>query len=336
MQIYNQVQVLSTHFQAESSAFVIASESHRAVFMGTPGFVNPALDALLDCPRVEVVAVYTTPDRRRGRGQVMEASPVKQRAQQLGIPVEQPRAFRDADVAQRLRSYRPDVIVVAAYGRLLPREVLELPRFGCLNLHPSLLPRHRGPAPVAGAILAGDAVTGVSLMLLDEGMDTGPVIAQRERAVEPLDDAAGLTDALFADGASLLVEILPQWIDGLVEATVQDADRATYTTKLERADGLADWELSADTLARRQRAYAPWPGLYTHWGGKELKLLEVAPINDLDAGPGLVTSVDGAAIAIGSGRGLLAARRLQLEGRRATSDSEFLRGHPNFIGSRLA
>ena len=326
---------MSSHPETEFAIRIAGAGSHRVVFMGTPGFVVPVLDALQDCPEVEVAAIYTPPDRRRGRGQTYEASPVKQRGQELGIPVEQPRTFRDADVVAQLESYRPDVIMVAAYGRLLPPEVLAIPRFGCLNLHPSLLPRHRGPAPVAGAILAGDDVTGVSLMLLDEGMDTGPIIAQRERAIGPSDDAAGLTETLFAVGATLLVEMMPGWIGGSIPAVEQDGNLATYTGKLEREDGLADWRLSAETLARRQRAYAPWPGLYTRWEGKEMKLLDVAPAPGVGAEPGLVTVADGAAIAIGTGQGLLAAHTLQLEGRRPADASDFLRGYPQFMGARL-
>ena len=326
---------MSSHPEIEFPVREADAGLHRAVFMGTPGFVVPALEALRDCPEVEVVAVYTPPDRRRGRGQTYEAPAVKQRGQELGIPVIQPRTFRDADVVNRLQSYGPDVIVVAAYGRLLPPEVLAIPRFGCLNLHPSLLPRHRGPAPVTGAILAGDVITGVSLMLLDEGMDTGPIIAQRERAIGSSDDAAGLTEALFADGAALLLETLPGWMAGSISAVEQDGNLATYTSKLERADGLADWELSAETLARRQRAYTPWPGLYTRWEGKELKLLDVAPAHGADAAPGLVTNAGDAEIAIGTGAGLLAVRRLQIEGRRAAEAEDFLRGYPQFIGARL-
>lgn len=327
---------MSSHPETESAVHGVHSGPSRAVFMGTPNFAVPALDALEDCPDVEVVAVYTPPDRRRGRGQNFEASPIKQRGEELGIPVAQPRTFKDKEVVAELQGYRPDVIVVAAYGRLLPAEVLEIPPFGCLNLHPSLLPRHRGPSPVAGAILAGDRITGVSLMLLDEGMDTGPIVAQRQREIGASDDAEALTGELFGAGASLLVETLPRWMNGSVAAAAQDGDLATYTTKLERADGLVDWGLSADILSRRQRAYTPWPGLYTRWRGKEVKLLDVIPLAGAGAEPGLVVETDAAAIAIGTGEGLLVARRLQMEGRRATSDHEFLRGYPEFKGARLA
>ncbi len=308
----------------------------RGVFMGTPAFAVPVLDALQECAGVELVAVYTPPDRKRGRGQTVEPSPIKIRAQELGVPVVQRGTLRSDDAAAELESHRPDVIVVAAYGRLLPSSVLAIPRFGCLNLHPSLLPKYRGPAPVAGAILAGDTVTGVSLMLLDEGMDTGPIIAQREREIDVADDAATLTETLFADGAGLLVESLPGWAAGLVSAVEQDDELATYTSKLERGDGAVDWELGAETLARRQRAYAPWPGLFTTWEGKELKLLEVAPVLGAGVDPGLVTAAADAEIAVGTGDGLLAVRQLQLAGRRASTSGEFLRGYPEFPGSRLA
>ena len=307
----------------------------RAVFMGTPEFAIPVLDALLASPDVELVAVYTPPDRKRGRGQSLEACPVKRRGEEIGIQVEQPPTFRDAEAVQRLEAYRPDVIVVAAYGRLLPAGVLAIPRFGCLNLHPSLLPKYRGPSPVAGAILEGDAVTGVSLMLLDEGMDTGPVIAQQERAISGDDDADVLTGELFATGAGLLVETLPRWMGGTAPAVAQDDDLATYTTKLERADGLADWGVSAGTLWRRQRAYSPWPGLYTTWEGKSVKLLDVVPVRGVNAEPGLVTDAGDAEIAIGTGEGLLAVRLLQIEGRIPTEAREFLRGYPAFMGTRL-
>ena len=309
----------------------------RTVFMGTPAFVVPVLDALAASPETAPVAVYTPPDRRRGRGRVCAPPPVKQRALALGIPVAQPAALRHPAAVSRLASYRPDLIVVAAYGRLLPPEVLALPRFGCLNLHPSLLPRHRGPAPVAGAILAGDAVTGASVMLLDEGMDTGPIIAQRVREIGSQDDAETLTAQLFRDGAALLGEIIPQWTAGAIAAVPQDDGPATYTAKIERAAGAADWNLPADELARRQRAYTPWPGLYTQWQGKEVKLLRVAPIAGAGAAaaPGLVVPRGDGGIAIGAGAGLLAVHRLQPEGRRPADAADFLRGYPQFIGAML-
>ncbi len=328
---------MSSHSRIQFAGRQVKPPPWRVVFMGTPAGAAVALDALSDMASVEVVAAYTPPDRRSGRGQVCQATPVKQRAQHLNIPVEQPASFRNPEAAPRLAAYAPDVIVVAAYGRLLPAAALAAAPFGCLNLHPSLLPRHRGPSPVAGAILAGDQVTGITVMLLDEGMDTGPIIAQRQRAISPEHDAAGLTEELFVDGAALLMEILPRWMDGSLSAIAQDGSLATYTRKLERADGLADWNLSAEELARRQRAYTPWPGLHTRWDGKEVKLLEVAALPGVgEAGVVAIPAPEAdTPVIVGAGEGLLAVRSLQLEGRRAADAGDFLRGYPQFIGARL-
>ncbi len=330
---------MSTHFANESPSSAPLPNSLRAVFMGTPDFVVPVLDALAGDSDVQVVAAYVPPDRPRGRGRTVQVAPVKQRAIELQMPVIQPPTLRNPDAVAELAAFAPDVIVVAAYGRILPPDVLRLPRLGCLNLHPSLLPKHRGPSPVVGTILSGDVVTGVTLMLLDEGMDTGPIIAQSRRDIGPEDDAQSLTTALFDDGARLLLECLPDWAQGRIDPTPQDAGAATYTRKVERADGAARWDATAAELCRQLRAYSPWPGLYTSWDGKELKLLGVdavsgAGIKD-DVEPGKVISADGTGILVGAGDGLLNVRRLQLEGRRPSDAADFLRGYPDFIGARL-
>ena len=333
--IYKQEIALSTHFAGESGRELRPENPLRTVFMGTPRFAVPALENLAANPAVELVGVYTPPDRRRGRGQTMEPSPVKARAQELEVPVCQPATLRNSEAVAELSQLAPDIIVVVAYGRLLPAEVLELPRFGCLNLHPSLLPRHRGPSPVPGAILGGDDTTGVTLMLLDEGMDTGPVIAQRTRNIGPEDDAENLTTELFHDGAALLDAVLHSWVTGDMEATPQDDSLATYTSKMERADGIADWDRPAEFLWRQQRAYTPWPGLHTTWEGKEIKLLQVAPLPGRPVEPGAVVRVDEDHLAVGTGDGLLMVHRLQLEGRRPAEAEDFVRGYPDFVGSRL-
>ncbi len=333
--IYNQDIALSTHFARESGRELAPEKPLRAVFMGTPQFAVPALDILASNPVLDLVAVYVPPDRRRGRGRIMEPSPVKARAQELAIPVCQPSTLRNPDAIGELSELNPEIIVVVAYGRLLPMEVLDIPRFGCLNLHPSLLPRHRGPSPVPGAILNGDDTTGVTLMLLDEGMDSGPIIAQRARSIEPEDDAESLTTELFREGAALLDATLPAWVSGDVDACPQDHELATFTSKMERADGLADWGRPAEFLWRQQRAYKPWPGLHTSWQGKEIKLLDVSPLPAGTAEPGAVVRTDGDQIAVGTGEGLLEIRRLQLEGRRPSSAEDFVRGYPDFVGERL-
>ena len=307
--------------------------------MGTPATVVPTLQRLAQLPDVRVVAAVTPPDRQRGRGRRPESTPVKDAAQILGIPVLQPDTLRSRDVQERLAALAPDVIVVAAYGKFLPPPVLELPPHGCLNLHPSLLPRHRGPSPVATAILEGDEITGVSLMLLDEGMDTGPVIAQRECVLSGNETADQLTEILFEMGASLLEDCLGPWTSGELTPCSQDESKATVSRKLERTDGLADWSLPAVTLARQCRAYAPWPGLYTMWQGKTIKVLEANASSGGQTGAasaGQVTrTAGGNEILVSTGDGQLELIRLQLEGRRPVVAEEFLRGYPDFIGSVL-
>ncbi|HZA25947.1 MAG TPA: methionyl-tRNA formyltransferase, partial [Dehalococcoidia bacterium] len=219
--------------------------------------------------------------------------------------------------------------------------VLDLPHRGCLNLHPSLLPRYRGPSPVITTILEGDPITGVTLMQLDEGMDTGPIIAQREHPVAPDDTAETLTRSLFKLGADLLLENLHPWVEGQLAARPQDDAQATVTRKLERRDGEADWRLSAIELERRQRAYTPWPGLFTRWRDQVLKLVEVTALPASTASdnetPGTVAALQLAESPVGvvTGNGVLGLKALQLEGRRVTTAQEFVRGYPQFVGSRL-
>ena len=297
------------------------------------------LQGLHGMPEVEIAACVTPPDRPRGRGRQPEAPPVKIAASSLGVPVLQPPSLRSDSAQESLASLSPDAIVVAAYGRLLPPLVLDLPRHGCLNLHPSLLPRHRGPSPVATAILEGDEVTGVSLMLLDKGMDTGPVIAKSEMPLHGHESAGELTGILFEMGGELLRDNLGLWVRGELDALPQDDAQATITRKLERADGLINWEEPAEALARKCRAFDPWPGLNTGWEGRMLKLLTVNVLPDQgapSAPPGQVLSCEShKGISVATGAGTLSLQRIQLEGRRAISGEEFLRGYPEIVGSRL-
>ena len=313
----------------------------RLLFMGTPVYAVPVLEALCAAKGVQVVAVYTPPDRPRGRGRPTEMTPVKAFAMQRDLPVRQPNSLRQEQVQQELAEFRPDVIVVAAYGKLLPPAVLELPPHGSINLHPSLLPHYRGPSPVVTAILDAAVVTGVTLMLLDEGMDTGPVIAQRVHTLTGQETADSLTTTLFQLGGNMLLECLEPWLAGQIKAEPQDDAQATLTHKLERTDGEANWLATAVELERRRRAYDPWPGLFTSWEGKVLKLLDVVSLaGDADARvqPGLVVAVPSTEtpVAVATGDGLLGLRNLQLEGRRAQSSADFLLGYPGLIGARLS
>lgn len=312
----------------------------RLVFMGTPAAGIPILAALHAAPGLEVAGVYTPPDRPRGRGRAMEPTPVKAAALDLALPVFQPHSLRPEVVRRELAALQPEVIVVAAYGKLLPPEALAIPLHGCLNLHPSLLPKYRGPAPVAAAILAGEPTTGVTLMLLDAGMDSGPILAQREHPLTGRETAADLTDTLFGLGTQLLLDNLAPWVSGQRAAQPQDEAQATITRKLERADGIADWRQPAAVLERMRRAYTPWPGLTAYWQGKALRLLEVTASDSPDysaAAPGRVVAlpIPETPAAIGTGQGLLALQRVQLEGRRPAGIADFLRGYPDFIGSQL-
>ena len=311
----------------------------RIVFMGTPHFAIPVLDALASSETVQVCGVFTPPDKPGGRGRQVVPPPVKLRAIELGLAVHQPPTLRSDGARALLSELRPDIIVVAAYGRFLPSPVLELPPYGCLNLHPSLLPKHRGPSPVVTTILEGDLTTGVSLMLLDEGMDTGPIIAQQVHSLTGHETAEGLTKELFRLGSLLLLDKLGPWARSEIAAKPQNDGEATVTRKVQREDGRADWSLSSEDLERRSRAYTLWPGLHCHWNGKMLKFLDITvldsqPSTDLPAGS--VIQVTGPnPLGVVTREGILGLKTLQLEGRKIATANEFLRGYPSFVGALL-
>ena len=311
----------------------------RLVFMGTPSFAVPVLSGLTGREGCEVVGVYTPPDGSAGRGRKAQSSPIKDYAQEHGLPIFQPASLRSAEVQAELAALQPDLVIVAAYGKLLPKPILDLTPLGCLNIHPSLLPRHRGPSPVATAILNGDQVTGVTIMLLDEGMDTGPLIAQHEFFLKGNETTEALTAALFELGGTLLEESLTQWQSGALLSEPQDESLASVTRKLERADGLADWSLSADELERHARAFTPWPGLFTSWNGSGLKLVAVAFVasDSAEFEPGTVVATDHPDLpaAVATSKGFLGLKIVQLEGKKAVSVKDFLNGSPSFIGSSL-
>ncbi|HID64354.1 MAG TPA: methionyl-tRNA formyltransferase [Anaerolineae bacterium] len=302
--------------------------------MGTPEFAVPVLEALVG--QYQVVAVVTQPDRAAGRGRRAKSSPVKKTALAHDLPVLQPPSLRRPEAATELRELAPDVIVVAAFGQILPPEVLAIPPHGCLNVHASLLPRYRGAAPITAAILAGEEQTGVTLMLMDEGMDTGPILAQTRCGIEPQDTTGSLSVKLAHLGADLLVETLPRWLDGQIVPQPQDDGLATYCQIITKKDGLLDWSLPATTLWLRVRAYHPWPGTYTCWRGKLLKILRARPVT---IGPsseeyGRVISLDDG-VAVVTGADALLLEEVQLAGRKAMSVQEFIRGQRDFIGSVL-
>jgi methionyl-tRNA formyltransferase len=306
----------------------------RLVFMGSPQFAVPPLEYLL-LNGYQVAAVYTQPDRPAGRGRGLAASPVKQLAQARGLTVVQPANFKAAETREQLKAFNPDVIVVAAFGQILPQPVLELPKFGCLNIHPSLLPRFRGASPVASAILAGDDFTGVSIMLLDQGLDTGPLLARAQVPVSPRDTTGSLTAKLSWLGARLLGEVLVGWGRGELTPQPQNEAEASYCGPITKEEGEIDWRLSAVAIWRRVRAFNPWPGGYTRWRGKTLKVMEAVPLEEeTTARVGEVVAL-GSGFGVGTGDGVLGVLRVQLEGKKAMSAQEFLRGQRDFLGAVL-
>ena len=308
--------------------------------MGTPDFAVPVLDALCSSGH-EVAAVYTRPDRPAGRGRRLSPPPVKVFAEQHGIPVLQPVSLRQERTIETLASLEPLAMVVAAYGRILPSEMLRVPPLGVLNVHPSLLPRYRGPSPVTEAILDGESKVGVTVMLLDEGMDTGPVLAQKETDVFPNETADQLTRRLLALGAELLAEVLPAWEAGEIKPVPQNEDEASVTRLYSREDGELDWSLPAEYLARRLRALHPWPSCFTHWDGRLLKVIRGRALEENvgDAVIGQVVAPGKAAVytvGVATGKGVLILDEIQMEGRRTQPAGEFLKGQPHFPGAVLS
>ncbi len=306
------------------------------VFMGTPDFAVPSLEQLV-LNGYEVV-VYTQPDRVAGRGRALATPPVKIAALDMGLPVVQPDSLKSAPAVEQLAGFRPAVIVVSAFGQMLPASVLAIPAHGCLNIHPSLLPKFRGASPVASTILSGDEFAGVSVMLLDKGMDTGPVLARAQISISPQDTTGSLTEKLAWVGANLLLEVLPRWVKGELTPQPQDEAQATYTKRFEKGDGEIDWTLPAVELWRRVRALNPWPGCYTRWQGKQLKIIEAVPFpneSNVDTGRVVALGKGEVAFGVGAGAGVLGISKVQLEGKRVMTAAEFLLGQREFVGTVL-
>jgi methionyl-tRNA formyltransferase len=306
----------------------------RLVFMGTPEFaVAPLRNVVLH--NYDVVAVYTKKDKVAGRGQELSASPVKREALALGLNVVQPGSLKKPEAVSALAALSPDIIVVAAFGQILPKEVLGLPRFGCINIHPSLLPRHRGAAPVVSTILEGDRWGGVSLMLMNEGLDTGPVITRAQVIVRDDDTTGSLSKRLSIISAQLLTDVLPRWALGDSQTFKQDDQFATYFKPLNKDAGEIDWALPAVDIWRQVRAFQPWPGSFTRFGGKTLKILEGRPLGCGSVGPigGVIAA--GKSLGVVTGNGIYELGRIQLEGKQAMPAPDFARGRRDFTGSVL-
>lgn len=316
------------------------------VFLGTPAFAVPSLHRLA-AEGYEIAAVYTQPDRPAGRGRRPAPPPVKTTALAMGLLVRQAESLRDPGALAELISLHPEVGVGVAYGQILSQEVLAIPPRGMLNVHPSLLPRHRGASPISAAILAGDRETGVTIILMDPGMDSGPIVAQRSSPIEDWDTAGTLTDKLAPLAADLLAETLPRWLRDEIEPRPQDHSLATKAPLLKKEHGAIDWSLPAARIWRQVRAYNPWPGAYTTLDGDLLHIWEAWPLPGGGAPPatvvalreeqqaGLPPKAERGAFAVQTGDGVLVVLSVQRQGRRRLAPAEFLRGARGFIGRRL-
>jgi len=313
--------------------------SLRIIFMGTADLACASLRALHREPSFQVIAVVSQPDKPKGREMKLQPTPVKELALAEGLPVLQPRRARDEEFIDQLRDLQPDLIVVAAYGQILPQSLLDIPRLGCLNVHTSLLPKYRGAAPIQWAILDGDAETGVTIMKMDAGLDTGPMLSTVKTAITPEDNAQTLHDRLAAVGGELLVKTIPDYAEGKISPIPQPAEGASYARKISKEDGQIDWAQSARVLWNRVRGFTPWPGAFTHLsedGKPRLLKVWLAQIeSELSGAPGEILRADKQGIVVGCGQQSLRILQLQREGGRRLSAQEFLAGHPLAVGIRL-
>jgi methionyl-tRNA formyltransferase len=297
------------------------------LFAGTPEFSVPALEALLGS-RHRVRAVYTQPDRPAGRGQHVAMSAVKQCALKHGVPVEQPATLRDPPVIERLAHWQADVMIVVAYGLILPPAVLAVPPLGCINIHASLLPRWRGAAPIQRAILAGDAQSGVTIMRMEAGLDTGPVLLERSTPLAAHETAGSLHDRLAASGAAALLDALEGIADGSLAPRAQPEVGVTYAAKINKQEALIDWSQSARAIDRQVRAFNPWPVAETRWKGQQLRVWDASPEDAVTAAaPGTVIAADATGIRVATGAGSLNLTRVQIAGRKAVAAAEFINAH---------
>ncbi|MBI3882297.1 MAG: methionyl-tRNA formyltransferase [Verrucomicrobia bacterium] len=311
----------------------------RVIFMGTAPLACASLRALAESPAFEVAAVVTQPDRPKGRDLKLQPSAVKELALALNRPVLQPERARQPEFIEQLRALRPDLIVVAAYGQILPQSLLDVPRLGCLNVHTSLLPKYRGAAPIQWAIANGDAETGVTIMKMDAGLDTGAIVATERTPIADADDAPTLHDRLAQLGAALLVKTVPDFAAGKITPQPQPAEGSSYARKIEKEDGRLDWSQPARVLWQRLRAFTPWPGAFTFLPAQPkpvlLKIRRAEPVQRDGGNPGEVLEAGADGIVVACGEGALRLLEVQREGGKRLAAREFLAGCPLAKSQRL-
>lgn len=298
----------------------------RIVFMGTPDLSVPALEAVFDAGH-EVIAVVTQPDKPKGRGKAVLMTPVKEKAISLGIPVYQPVKARDEAFVQILRDLNPDVMVVIAFGQILPESILEIPAYGCINIHVSLLPKYRGASPLQWAVLDGETESGVTTMMMDAGIDTGDILEQKVIPLDPKETYGSIYDKLSMAGGALIVSTLEKIEKGTIVRTPQKDEEATHTKKITKAMGDIDWTMEATIIERLIRGLNPWPSAYTTWNGKTIKLWDADVLEEEYPGIcGQIVKVDKNSLLLKTGKGTLALKELQLEGKKRMDTPAFLRG----------
>ncbi len=310
----------------------------KIIYMGTPDFAVAPLEAILKAGH-EVTAVVTQPDRQKGRGREVQYSPVKECALSYGIPVLQPLKIKEKDAVEELRKYSADIFVVAAFGQLLSEEILNMPRLGCINIHASLLPAYRGAAPIQWCVINGEEKTGVTIMQMAKGMDTGDILLQKEVVLDEKETGGSLFDRLMETGAELIVEVLPKIEAGELTPVVQKEELATYAGKITKDMGNIDFAKSAVTIERLIRGLNPWPSAFTHYKGKILKIWEADVVSECanaeNPVPGTVIAMDKESFTLATGEGALRIRSLQPEGKKRMSCAEFMRGYEVKVGEAL-
>lgn len=310
-------------------------EELRIVFMGTPDFAVPSLLALIE-EKYNVVAVVTQPDRPKGRRQELTPPPVKVVAQDHNIPVLQPEKLRNPEETQKVLDFKPDLIITAAFGQILPKAILDAPRYGCINVHASLLPKYRGGAPIHHAIINGESVTGVTIMYMVEELDAGDILSQREVPILPADHVGTMHDKLAKVGAELLIETIPALLRGEITPIPQNHEEATFARNIRREDEKIDWNRPAKAIANQVRGLHPWPVAYTIWNGQPLKIWWAqASEENADVPPGTVKRVDEQGIVVATGEGCLVITELQPAGKKRMQVADFVRGRHLQPGERL-
>ena len=308
---------------------------YKILFFGTPEFALPSLKALIETPN-EILGVVTQPDRPKGRGRKLTPPPIKVLAQKHNLPIYQPEAVRDKVFLKEVQQLKPDLLVVVAFGQFLPKALLEIPPLGGINVHPSLLPKYRGAAPINWAIINGETITGISIIKVSLQMDSGDILFQKAISIEPDETAGELHDKLATLGAEALLETIRQMQSGTIISIPQDDRLATYAPKLKREDGYIHWDKPAINIANLIRGLAPFPGAYTYLDGKLLKLFRPKAISaSVEAPPGTIVEATHDGLKISTGQGVLLIKEVQLQGKRRLPVKEFIKGHPDLKGKKL-